>query len=89
VQNYYTYEPFGQTIESGGTLDNPFRFTGQYFDSEIEEYYLRARQYNPHLARFTSRDPVASDDSWPLPSARNLSCNSNWLTVSLRIQKSK
>ncbi len=43
VQKYYTYEPFGQTIESGGTLDNPFRFTGQYFDSEIEEYYLRAR----------------------------------------------
>jgi len=69
------YEPFGQTMESGGTLDNPFRFTGQYFDSEIEEYYLRARRYNPHLARFTSRDPVASDDSCPLPSARNLSCN--------------
>jgi hypothetical protein len=92
VQNYYTYEPFGQTIESGGTLDNPFRFTGQYFDSEIEEYYLRARSpgdisvgdrplwdmhYTPHIARFTSHDPVASDDSWLLPSARNLSCNSN------------
>ena len=29
VQNYYTYEPFGQTIESGGTLDNAFMFTGQ------------------------------------------------------------
>jgi uncharacterized protein RhaS with RHS repeats len=92
VQNYYTYEPFGQTIESGGTLEDPFRFTGQYFDSEIEEYYLRARSpgdisvgdrplwdmhYTPHIARFTSRDPVASDDSWLLPSARNLSCNSN------------
>ena len=25
----YTYEPFGQTIESGGTLDNAFMFTGQ------------------------------------------------------------
>jgi hypothetical protein len=43
VQDYYTYEPFGQTIESGGTLDNSYRFTGQYFDSEIEEYYLRVR----------------------------------------------
>jgi hypothetical protein len=25
LQNYYTYEPFGQTIESGRTLDNAFR----------------------------------------------------------------
>ena len=24
------------------TTENPFKFTGQYFDSEIEEYYLRA-----------------------------------------------
>ena len=47
VVNYYTYEPFGQTIESGGTLDNAFMFTGQYYDCEIEEYYLRTRQYNP------------------------------------------
>jgi RHS repeat-associated protein len=31
--------------------NDSFLFTGQYFDSEIEEYYLRARQYNPHLSR--------------------------------------
>jgi RHS repeat-associated protein len=77
VQNYYTYEPFGQTIESGGTLDNPFRFTGQYFDSEIEEYYLRARQYNPHLARFTSRDPVSGKFREPLSLHRYLYCNND------------
>jgi uncharacterized protein RhaS with RHS repeats len=29
VHNYYTYEPFGQTIESGGTLDNAFREPGR------------------------------------------------------------
>ena len=58
VVKYYTYEPFGETIEQGGTFDNPFRFTGQFFDSEIDEYYLRARQYNPHISRFTTRDPV-------------------------------
>jgi len=47
VQNYYTYEPFGQTIESGGTLDNPFRFTGQLYDEdvlvqrELDDFHLR------------------------------------------------
>ena len=65
VQDYYTYEPFGQTIESGGTLENPFRFTGQYYDQEIEEYYLRARQYNPQIARFTSRDPIRGEFTEP------------------------
>jgi len=30
-------------------------FTGQCYDAEIEEYYLRGRQYNPHLAGFTAR----------------------------------
>jgi len=91
LQDSSTYNPSGEAIESGvdptAPATNPFMFTGQYFDSEIEEYYLRARspwdippcgmQYNPHLGCFTSRDPVASDDSWPLPPARNLSCNSN------------
>jgi RHS repeat-associated protein len=33
-------------------------FTGQYYDTEIDQYYLRARQYDPHIARFTTRDPV-------------------------------
>ena len=74
VQNYYTYEPFGQTIESGGTLDNAFMFTAQYFDSEIEEYYLRARQYNPRIARFTSRDPIDSDFQEPLTLHKYLYC---------------
>jgi len=77
VQNYYTYEPFGQTIESGGTLDNPFRFTGQYFDSEIEEYYLRARQYNPRIGRFTSRDPIGGEFQKPLTLHKYLYCRSD------------
>jgi RHS repeat-associated protein len=62
----YTYNPFGETIESDGTFCNPFRFTGQYYDSEISQYYLRARQYEPHLGRFVSRDPVLGQFDEPL-----------------------
>jgi len=51
VVKYYTYEPFGEVIDDDGTFDNAFRFTGQYYDSEIQEYYLRARQYNPQNCR--------------------------------------
>ena len=62
VKNRYTYRPFGESYDDEGeveeTITNPFKFTGQYFDSEIDEYYLRARQYDPHIGRFTSRDSV-------------------------------
>jgi len=37
VVKYCTFEPFGRTIESGGTFDDPFGFTGQYLDAEIGE----------------------------------------------------
>lgn len=56
VVKYYTYNPFGETLESGGSLSNSFMFTGQYYDVEIAEYYLRARQYDPHISRFMSQN---------------------------------
>jgi RHS repeat-associated protein len=59
---------------SGGTLDNPFMFTGQYYDSEIDQYYLRARQYDPLLARFTARDPVLGKFREPLTLHTYLYC---------------
>ena len=74
VEKYYTFEPFGKTLEEGGTFGNPFLFTGQWFDSEINEYYLRARQYDPHIARFTSRDPVKGKLKEPLTLHKYLYC---------------
>jgi len=73
----YTYEPFGEVINSGGTFNNSFMFTGQYFDSEIEEYYLRARQYNPHIGRFASRDPVDGEFQEPLTLHKYLYCGND------------
>ncbi len=75
VQKYYTYEPFGQSIESGGTFADPFRFTGQFYDEEIGEYYLRARQYNRAIARFTARDPVFGEFEEPLTLHKYLYCS--------------
>ena len=74
VVKYYTFEPFGETLKEQGTLSNPFMFTGQYFDSEIDEYYMRARQYYPHISRFTSRDPVAGQFKEPLTLHKYLYC---------------
>ncbi|MHC4156102.1 MAG: RHS repeat-associated core domain-containing protein [Planctomycetota bacterium] len=80
VKNRYTYKPFGELFEKSGedeteeTVTNSFKFTGQYYDSEIGQYYLRARQYNPYLARFTARDPVRGKFQEPLTLHRYLYC---------------
>ncbi|MCI0498506.1 MAG: RHS repeat-associated core domain-containing protein [Planctomycetales bacterium] len=61
VMHYYIYDPFGQMLESGSAANAPtnaFLFTGQWYDTEIGQYYLRARQYDPTMMRFTTRDPV-------------------------------
>ena len=79
VENHYTYDPFGELFaaETIENVSNPFKFTGQWFDNEIEEYYLRARQYNPHLSRFTSRDPIRGDFEEPLTLHKYLYCGSD------------
>jgi RHS repeat-associated protein len=80
VVHLYTYEPFGEVLESDsaqGAPSNAFMFTGQYFDSEIDQYYLRARQYDPHISRFTSRDPVSGKFEEPLTLHAYLYCGND------------
>ncbi len=70
----YTYDPFGEVVESDGSFDNAFRFTGQYYDDEIEQYYLRARQYDPKIHVFTSRDLFDGVFEQPLTLHKYLYC---------------
>ncbi|MBN2269444.1 MAG: hypothetical protein JXN61_02460 [Sedimentisphaerales bacterium] len=63
VVKHYTYEPFVELIDDDCTFDNAFRFTGQYFDFEIEEYYLRARQYNQQIARMSRNSHFFSENA--------------------------
>ncbi len=60
IVRVYTYEPYGDLIATEGTelTENPFMFTGQWYDAELGQYYLRARMYSPKTMRFTTRDPV-------------------------------
>ncbi len=77
VQNRYTYKPFGKQhpTETEETItSNPWQFTGQYYDKEIKQYHLRARQYDPHITRFTTKDPITGRFTEPLTLHAYLYC---------------
>jgi|GEM_PF-5733603 len=53
VTHDYDYDPFG--VERGSNAgENPYRYAGEYFDTESGYVYLRARYYVPGLGRFVS-----------------------------------
>lgn len=77
VKNNYTYKPFGELLDSSQTVSNPFLFTGQWFDPEIGQYYLRARQYDLALFRFTTRDPFRGIFEEPMSLHTYLYCRND------------
>jgi RHS repeat-associated protein len=63
--NTYAYDVYGNLSSSTGTVANPFRYAGQYFDTESGFYYLRARYYDPSTEQFVTKDPLAGGTRQP------------------------
>ena len=61
VQNDYRYDAFGVLLEKCEQEGNRILYTGQQYDRATEQYYLRARYYNPQLGRFLQEDPYLGD----------------------------
>jgi RHS repeat-associated protein len=54
----YSYDPYGNPTGTTGSVINPFRYAGDYTDTETGFLYLRARHYDPATAEFLQRDPA-------------------------------
>ena len=52
----YEYDAYGKEKGGSSADENPFRYSGEYFDSETGFIYLRNRYYDPSSARFISED---------------------------------
>ena len=61
VANEYYYDAFGNILESTEDIHNRITYTGQQFDGTTQQYYLRARFYNPAIGRFTQEDIYRGD----------------------------
>ena len=61
VENSYRYDAFGNLLERKETVPNRILYTGQQYDQETGQYYLRARYYNPVVGRFLQEDTYHGD----------------------------
>ena len=61
VLNRYSYDAWGNIIDREETVENRFCFAGEQYDSVSQQYYLRARFYNPVIGRFTQEDTYRGD----------------------------
>ena len=61
IKNPYQYDAFGNGLEIVEELSNRIRYTGQQYDQQTEQYYLRARYYNPIAGRFMQEDMYQGD----------------------------
>jgi len=52
------YRPFGELSVSDATIENKFRFPGQYYDLETELHYNYHRYYQPKVGRYVTPDPT-------------------------------
>ena len=61
ICNKYDYDAWGNLTICEEIIPNRFLYTGQQFDQITQQYYLRARFYNPVVARFTQEDVYRGD----------------------------
>ena len=52
---------FGNLLSSKEDIHNRITYTGQQYDRVTNQYYLRARYYNPVIGRFTQEDVYRGD----------------------------
>ena len=61
ILNHYSYDAFGNIIEKTEKVENRFYYNGEMLDPVTQQYYLRARFYNPVIGRFTQEDTYYGD----------------------------
>lgn len=71
VTSDYRYDAFGVEQDADAADTNPFRYAGEYYDSETGSIYLRNRYYNAATGRFTSEDPAEDGTNWYIYAGNN------------------
>jgi RHS repeat-associated protein len=82
VTDSYNYDAYGTLLRSSGSTSNSYLYRGEQFDKGLNQYYLRAREYNPSLGRLSSVDPLEGNPMEPMSRHRYLYGNANPVSFS-------
>ncbi|MFM7853875.1 MAG: RHS repeat-associated core domain-containing protein, partial [Pseudanabaena sp.] len=77
VTDSYNYDAYGTLLNSTGSSENSYRFAGEQFDKNLNQYYLRDRYYNQGVGRFTRQDTHEGLFKQPLTLHDYLYANAN------------
>ncbi|UDQ98799.1 RHS repeat-associated core domain-containing protein [Lentisphaerota bacterium WC36G] len=66
LANNYEYSPFGKLINEVESVEQPFKFSSEYFDSETNLCYYNYRYYDPNTGKWLKRDPIAENGGYNL-----------------------
>jgi RHS repeat-associated protein len=77
ITDSYDYDAFGTLTQSSGITLNSYQFTGEQYDSQLNNYYLRQRFYNPEVGRFNRRDTFEGKLNEPISLHKYLYANGN------------
>jgi RHS repeat-associated protein len=75
VTDTYNYESFGSLLNQTGSTENDYLFTGEQYDSGLDNYYLRARYYDQNIGRFTQQDTWMGENQDPITLHKYLYAN--------------
>jgi len=77
ITDTYNYDSFGTLLNQTGATLNDYLFTGEQYDNNLDNYYLRARYYDQGIGRFSSMDTYQGDNYVPVSLHKYLYANAN------------
>lgn len=75
ITDTYNYESFGTVLNQTGATPNDYLFTGEQYDSGLDNYYLRARYFDQNIGRFTQQDTYMGNSQDPVSLHKYLYAN--------------
>jgi len=76
----YDYAAFGEVLAQTGSTENLYQYTGEQFDTDLDQTYLRARYYDQSVGRFTQQDTWMGRNHDPISLHKYLYAQSDPIT---------
>jgi RHS repeat-associated protein len=77
VTDSFSYDAYGVTLGSPSSTTTNLLYAGEQFDNNLNQYYLRARYYNPLNGTFNRIDPFSGNNQDPQSLHKYLYCHNN------------